>query len=306
MSNINEEQLKNWSKPPSETEEEKATRAEKAVKQALENSSHSLLDSSNIRVFAKGSYPNNTNIRLDSDVDIAVEYRPMQRFDKEFDAKELSDEDLAIYRSKESFDHQEYTDVIEQALRSEFGSSAVRRSSSGKAIRVDANSSRLPLDVVPCQSYRRYESKHINHDGIVLKTNSSIEVINWPEQNKTNGTKKNNNTYRRYKSLVRIIKRLKNDMVENGALQEEISSYFLECLVYNVPDESFGTQYGFTYNSGLRVVLAYIFNETLPNKEGWKEFAEVNELQYLLRSSKWTKEDAHDFADAAWNYMGYK
>src|SRR5438552_7027274 len=38
---------------------------------------HTLLRQLDIRVFAKGSFKNNTNVRRDSDVDVAVEYQGM-------------------------------------------------------------------------------------------------------------------------------------------------------------------------------------------------------------------------------------
>jgi len=116
---ITEEQLKNWSGPPSDTEEEKATSAEKALDQAIKKSQHPLLSSGQYRIFAKGSYPNNTNVRLDSDIDIAIEHISIQRFDKEFEAKSLSNEDLGITLVN-PLDHQTYTDAVEQALRIEF------------------------------------------------------------------------------------------------------------------------------------------------------------------------------------------
>ena len=59
-----------WAKPPSETEQTKAENAESAIKAAIDN--HSKLASMNITVFAQGSYKANTNVRLDSDVDICV------------------------------------------------------------------------------------------------------------------------------------------------------------------------------------------------------------------------------------------
>jgi len=37
------------------------------------------------------------------------------------------------------------------------------------------------------------------------------------------------------------------------------------------------------------------------------EWGEVSELKYLFRSpQKWTREQAHKFIDAAWDYIGFE
>lgn len=59
-----------WSKPPGKTELDKCNNAETAVKNAIKISEK--LKEKDIRVFAHGSYKNNTNVQQESDVDIAV------------------------------------------------------------------------------------------------------------------------------------------------------------------------------------------------------------------------------------------
>src|SRR4051794_20755929 len=65
-----EEKLAGWRGPSSQTEQEKQERAERMVRQAV--SAHPAFDGYTMKVYAKGSYANNTNVRSDSDVDIAV------------------------------------------------------------------------------------------------------------------------------------------------------------------------------------------------------------------------------------------
>jgi hypothetical protein len=50
---------------------------------------------------------------------------------------------------------------------------------------------------------------------------------------------KNSNSGRRYKQLVRAMKRLENDMVQTGRLAKEVHGYFIECLLYNIPNPTF-------------------------------------------------------------------
>ncbi|MCH7388141.1 hypothetical protein MMO39_12650 [Acinetobacter modestus] len=68
---ISEVTLSNWTLPSSDNEKEKQERAERMIRQAID--AHEVFQNCSLKVYAKGSYANNTNVRSDSDVDIAVE-----------------------------------------------------------------------------------------------------------------------------------------------------------------------------------------------------------------------------------------
>jgi len=72
VSKFTEEELSKWTKPPSDTEESKVENAIRMVKEAINNDDK--LKAKSIEVFAQGSYANNTNVRLNSDIDINVRY----------------------------------------------------------------------------------------------------------------------------------------------------------------------------------------------------------------------------------------
>ena len=59
-----EDQLGRWTKPSSDTEKDKQERTERMVRKAI--SDHPEFHDCNLTVYAKGSYPNNTNVRLAS------------------------------------------------------------------------------------------------------------------------------------------------------------------------------------------------------------------------------------------------
>ena len=59
--------LKTWTYSPSDSEDQRAENACRIVMRAVKNSP--LLAKWNIAVFIQGSYKNNTNVRLNSDVD---------------------------------------------------------------------------------------------------------------------------------------------------------------------------------------------------------------------------------------------
>ena len=68
-----EAQLAGWTGPSSNTEQDKQARTERMIREAI--NAHPAFRGCDFQVYAKGSYPNNTNVRTDSDVDIAVQYR---------------------------------------------------------------------------------------------------------------------------------------------------------------------------------------------------------------------------------------
>ena len=65
-----EDTCQNWCKPASKTESQKCENALRMIKDAIRESDE--LKEMNIQIVPKGSYHNNTNVRLNSDVDIAV------------------------------------------------------------------------------------------------------------------------------------------------------------------------------------------------------------------------------------------
>ena len=141
-------------------------------------------------------------------------------------------------------------------------------------------------------------------EGTAFVPDQGTQIVNWPDQNYDNGVAKNTATARRFKAIVRILKRLRNDMEENNVLAAiSIPSYLVECLVWNVPNEGFGHN---NYREDVRYALAHLWNNTR-NLENCKEWGEINELKYLFRSSQnWTYDQAHKFLDAAWNYIGFE
>ena len=92
-------------------------------------------------------------------------------------------------------------------------------------------------------------------------------------------------------------------MAENGvAAATSIPSYLIECLVWNVPNNSFGHT---NYLDDIRSVLAHTFNSTM-TQEKCNEWGEVNEIKYLFRVTQpWTVGQAHNFLGAAWDYIGF-
>ena len=189
----------------------------------------------------------------------------------------------------------------EAALVDHFGKTAVRRGN--KAFNIKENSYRVEADVAPFFDHRRYSSNGSYQEGVALQPDNGGRVINWPEQHYNNGVSKNTATHRRYKRLVRILKRLCIEMGDNGiATAKPIPGFLVECLVSNVPNGYFGVS---TYTDDMRAVLAFLFNNTITDEE-CTDWVEVSSLKWLFRGPQpWNRTQVHAFISGAWNYIGF-
>ncbi len=286
-----------WAQGPSKTEQEKAENAERQIRQAIQNDP--VLQRRNIQVFTQGSYRNRVNVRKDSDVDVGV-----LCFDTFFpDYPDDNIKSLASQRtSPATYKYSQLKNELQQALIARFGHAHVTRGD--KAFQIDENSYRVNADVAAFFEHRRYYSATGYQSGVEMRADKSKRIINWPEQHYSNGVTKNTSTGRRYKRAVRILKTLRNEMAEYGvSAAEPIPSFLVECLVWNASAPAF--DYG-SYRAMMRAVIAELFNTTLRD-DLCSEWGEVSELKYLFRPAQpWTRQKAHSFLDAAWNYIGFE
>lgn len=295
-----ESSFSSWAKPPSQTEQDRCSNAESAVKKAIAGSDQ--LREKDIKVFAQGSYRNNTNVRQDSDVDIAIVC--CNPFFPEYPEGTNAE---TFGNSNSNYSYQTYKNEVEQALVEYFGRRSVIRGR--KSFDIKENSYRVEADATPFFEHRDYYLTGEYRSGVELRPDNEdyTRVINWPDQHYENGVKKNNDTGRGFKSIVRILKYLCNEMAEARIAQaKDMPSYLIESMVWNIPNDHFGKT---TWYDEVGACLAFLFNNTRLNNDcpdtDCKDWAEVNDIKYLFHSSqKWTRQQAFNFIDAAWNYIG--
>lgn len=298
--NISEESFISWSQGPGKTETDKCENSETAVLKAI--GIDEKLSKMDISVFAQGSYKARTNVRQDSDVDICVRHN--RWFFPDY-PKGTTKETFGNVDGELPFS--DFKNMVENALVNHFGRDSITRGD--KAFDVHANTYRIDADVVPTFEHRRYTGKKYSNgdhhylSGVGFRTDSGRLITNWPNQTYNNGIARNDATSRRYKRVIRILKRLRNKMQEEKiTAASNMASFLIECLVWNAPVEAFTRE---TYTAILRHVIADIWNRT-KRDEDCSEWGEVNELKYLFRSSQpWTRDQANKFLQAAWDYIGY-
>ena len=299
--NLSEDNFVSWSKGPGQTEADKCSNAETAARKAIKADQR--LAALDISVFAQGSYRARTNVRQNSDVDICV------RYDSAFFP------DYPKGTTRETFGHVEgslsfadFKDMVQKALEDYFGKAGVTRGN--KAFDVHANTYRIDADVVSTFDCRWYtgrknaDGSHHYLSGVAFHPDSGRRIINWPEQTYNNGVERNTATGRKYKRVIRILKRLRDRMQDDGiAIAKKTPSFLIECLVWNSNVDAFSKD---TYTAIVRHLLADLWNRTRKDDD-CSEWVEVNELKHLFRLAQpWTRQEANEFLQAAWDYIGYQ
>lgn len=288
-----EDKLAGWTSPSSSTEQDKQDRTERMIRQAID--SHEPFNNCSLKVYAKGSYANNTNVRSDSDVDIAVECTDVQYWEESEKGNHPPSEPYEGIWTPTKLRAE-----LLSAMRAKFPGQV--DSSGSTAIQINSNSARVDADVVPCFSYRYY-MKHGSRDGTKIFKTDGSSIVNYPVQQLENGIAKNKRTGYAYKKGARLLKRIENAMAEDGTFRE-LPSFFMECLAYNCPDDAFAHP---TWTECLRAMLFHIWDNLQGDEPTSGRWMEVNECFFLFHSNqKWTRSDGREFAKAAWNYFGFK
>lgn len=243
-----------------------------------------VLDSSNAPYYLKsyesflqGSYGNDTNIYADSDVDVVL------RLDSTYyhDASGLSAPELAAFNAAfvpatYSLDDFKREVITWLSDASNFGSAVTP---GAKAVHIAPQGNRRSADVLVAAEFRRYTSNVQYHKGVCFFQWNGARIENFPKQHSENCTVKHQATSGWFKPTVRVFKNMRNRMIDDGVIQSGIApSYFIEGLLYNVPNDKFEVS----------------FHDTVVNTFNWIVNADqsklvcANELQWLVRDGSLT------------------
>lgn len=203
-------------------------------------------------VFLQGSYRNSTNIFGDSDVDIVVQLNSTFGSDiASLDATQRVQQQNAYALA--DYPWKDFREDVLQTLEKYYGKQSIH--SLNKCIQVVTGPGRITADVVPAIQFRKYDYFYSSlatsyTPGIQFWDSAGNSIVNYPKQHIENGELKNaaNRTNGWYKPTVRIFKNARNYLVESNVIGPDVApSYFVECLVFNAPDDRFGRTYQDTY-----------------------------------------------------------
>lgn len=266
-----EEDLIKFTKPLSETEDQKAQRSINLVTDAVNEydwEAHRLVKPS---VHLKGSYKNNTNVREDSDVDIYVLFDTAS-----FLVSRQLQTISPAHKGGGGISARFYKDCLEEALRQKIGIGGIIRGN--KSIKIKETAYKHQTDVV-CAFVANDDSSISDYKGVCLmpdKDNRDV-IINYPEQDTFVGAQLNVATDNYYKKIVRILKGIRNDY------GWKTPSFLIECLASNV-DPNILCDNTKDYRGKVIGVVDYL----LRNLRFPAQFKEVNGIKALFHErQKW-------------------
>ena len=233
MLNNLEQKLKKWDNPLSDSEEYICSAAIRRIKEIINSDDN--LKNRKIEIIEQGSHANKTNVRNNSDVDIAVICH--QTFDVKLPPNK-TDIDYGICDS--DYEFRQFKMDVFQALANYFKIEEINYEN--KSIRIEHfkyNNSYISIDVVPFFEYKEYDDKDVFRTGVCFSMPDGTRVINYPKQHIENSIKKNDRTNHYYKRMVRCFKSLKYELEDNGYSFDNVKSFVLESIIYNMDDEVF-------------------------------------------------------------------
>jgi hypothetical protein len=175
-----ESTFSDWTGRASDAEEGRYEWTRGEIEDALRGNPR--LSAYTFKVYAKGSYPNFTNVVRDSDVDVAAELTSFFQNDFIEEATGLSLADVGVVPYTGDASLEGFKDSVHGALVEHFGNGPVERGK--KAIHIRESSRGLAADVVPCVTHRTYFSRTYYEEGIRLRNdaNPSEPIENYPKQ----------------------------------------------------------------------------------------------------------------------------
>lgn len=250
---IPESQLDTWSHQGSITQ---SSQTYNTIKGALEaaGTPHA---NKKYKVFLQGSYGNDTNIYSESDVDIVIRLDDCFHHDLSQLPAEQQDAFISSHNDA-TYTHKDFKSDVLSVLYAKYGTDV---DSGDKAIAIAASGNRRKADVIAAIQYRRYHkflsvSDQSYDVGICFYTKSGVQIANYPKQHSENLTTKHQSTSKWFKPMVRILKNMRSRMIAEGVLKNGIApSYYLEGLLYNVPNDNFGTNYGDSFVNAINWIL---------------------------------------------------
>ena len=261
---ISESTLAQWSHHQAATA---FTQAHLPIRAALD--AYSWPSDMNYEVFLQGSYKNDTNLGGESDVDVVVRlnHRLRPRVAK-LSGQQLQEDasHQGAYQRWKSF-----RDHVLKAMRARFENAA---KSGRKTLTVPKGRIPADADLVVTLRYK---------EGIAFYLPDERRwVVSFPQHHHARGVRKERATSNRFKRTIRMFKAARNRLVETKALtKDDAPSYFIECLLYNVPDNLFAPKRAPTYTDILDWLRTVKLNDFKcqsgqvalfgPGREQWSE-----------------------------------
>ena len=136
--------------------------------------------------------------------------------------------------------HQQWKSFRDEAMKA-------MRARFGKAAKSGRKTLKVPKGRIPADADLVVTVSHRVGIGFYL-SDERRWVVSYPQQHYSRGLKKEKATNKRFKRTIRMFKAARNRLVEKKVITKETApSFFIECLLYNVPNGLFKQDLAATY-----------------------------------------------------------
>ena len=166
----------------------------------------------------------------------------------------------------------------------------------GNAVKSGRKSLKVPNGKIPADADLVVTLRHKQGIGFYLHDERRW-VVSYPQLHHQRGSKKERATNKRFKRTIHMFKAARNQLVSKRVLtKEDAPSYFIVCLLYNVPDHLFEQKLARTY-VGILIWL---------KTAGLKDFQCQNGLVPLFgpQPEQWSVKKARAFVRALQEMWG--
>ena len=259
-----------------------------------------LFSAEDVDIYMHGSYASKTNIYFPSSLEIVVELKQTEEFHPEL----VKPGDYHLYNNyfvnklPLEFTPQSFRDLFFTKFCEIVGAKA---SESHKTISFESiGKVKHSVEITPCFSFIFEGEGGEKYKGILLYDQSmGSHIVSFPKRHAENGKIKDIATKGNFKRTVRLFKSLNAIYAREFDVSQPGSAtgYFIECLLYNVPNKLFLDNKGGEFSDIFLKVMNYLIHCDLD------EFTCQNQVWQLFGTAKefWNIKRAGDFLGAIWH-----
>lgn len=248
---------------------------EKNLRQALTNAAElaPYFDPKDVTIYLQGCYACKTNTRFQSKLEVIVELSKT----REYNYETMTRNDMK-FRDNFFIDFDHYFDVhhFKNILASEIAKILNVKTKTGTTTIIIPAFGNLQhsIDIFPCFKYKyfRPEGGSIRAK-LVYDERLEEHFLMFTNLHAVNGNLKDTMTQGNFKRMVRLMKNLVAISAREDNIIHFVRGYYIECLLYNVPNEMYLTK-----NGNLLSIFLKIIN--------WLNFANLDD--FVCQNQIWS------------------
>jgi hypothetical protein len=243
----------------------------KAVERAAETAPY--FDPKDVQIYLQGSYASETNISFQSKLEIVVEITRT----KEFSADSMKKSEFILLDNfyiefNHYFDVKRFKDILVAETEK-----IIKRNIEMKPVNFTIpmhGDLRHDIDVCPCFSYKYFDAGGGSIRGkLVYNSEINENYLIFTNLHAENGDMKDEATGGVFKKIVRLFKTLMAISRREDGDMKFVRGYYIECLLYNVPNEMYYSLDGKTLSVFLKII-------------NWLNFADMS--NFVCQNQIWS------------------